>query len=70
MIWFAPKKAYSSGLHTSQSYHQNHFDCQWVKQEKAFLGTIATAHTQDPQSAVSLVFLEDEKRILRSLKEI
>ena len=47
-----------------------HFDCQWVKQEKAFLGTIATAHTQDPQSAVSLVFLEDEKRILRSLKEI
>ena len=44
------------------------FDCQCVKQVKAFLGT--TAHTQGPQGTVSSVVLEDGKRILQSLKEI
>ena len=44
------------------------FDCLCVKQVKAFLGT--TAHTQGPQGTVSSVVLEDEKRILQSLKEI
>ena len=39
------------------------FDCQLVKQVKAFLGT--TAHTQGgPQDIVSLVALENEKKIL------
>ena len=38
------------------------------EQVKAFLGT--TAQTQGPQGTVSLVVLEDEKRILQSLKEI
>ena len=44
------------------------FDCKCVKQVKAFRGT--KDHTKGPQSAVSSVVLEDEKRIFECLKEI
>ena len=45
------------------------FDCQLVKQVKAFLGK--TAHTQGgPQDIVSSVGLENEKKILQSSKEM
>ena len=44
------------------------FDCQCVKRVKAFRGT--KVHTKGPQSAVSSIVLEDEKRIFQFLKEI
>ena len=39
-----------------------------MKQVKAFIGT--TAHTQGLQGTVSLIVLENEKRISKYLKEI
>ena len=44
------------------------FDCKCVKQVKAFRET--KVHTKGPQSVVSSVVLEDEKRIFECLKEI
>ena len=47
----------------------HNFDCQLVKQLKAFLGT--TAHTQGgPQDIVSSIVLENEKKSLQALKEM
>ena len=44
------------------------FDCQLVKQVKAFIGT--TAHTEGLQGTVSLIVLENEMRISKYLEEI